>query len=66
MGVLITGGMGYIGSRVAAKLPGSFIVDHKAGNDIDFYTHNMTFSAPKNTVPEQFLSIFLSLKYFLP
>lgn len=38
MGVLITGGMGYIGSRVAAKLPGSFIIDHKAGNDIDFYT----------------------------
>jgi len=38
MGVLITGGMGYIGSRVAAKLPGSYIIDHKAGNDIDFYT----------------------------
>jgi len=35
MGVLITGGMGYIGSRVAARLPGSFIVDHKAGNAID-------------------------------
>jgi UDP-glucose 4-epimerase len=38
MGVLITGGMGYIGSRVAAKLPGSYVIDHKAGNDIDFYT----------------------------
>jgi UDP-glucose 4-epimerase len=38
MGVLITGGMGYIGSRVAAKLPGSYIIDHKAGNDINFYT----------------------------
>jgi UDP-glucose 4-epimerase len=30
--------MGYIGSRVAAKLPGSYVIDHKAGNDIDFYT----------------------------
>jgi len=35
MSVLITGGMGYIGSRVAARLPGSFIVDHKAGNAVD-------------------------------
>jgi UDP-glucose 4-epimerase len=38
MGILITGGKGYIGSRVAKKLPGSYIVDHKAGNDIDHYT----------------------------
>ena len=38
MSVLITGGMGYIGSRVAARLPGSFIIDHKAGNSIDEYT----------------------------
>ncbi len=36
--VLITGGMGYIGSRVAAKLPGSLIIDHKAGNKIDEVT----------------------------
>ena len=35
MSVLITGGMGYIGSRVANRLPGSFIIDHKAGNRID-------------------------------
>jgi len=32
---LITGGMGYIGSRVAKRLPGSYIIDHKAGNKID-------------------------------
>jgi UDP-glucose 4-epimerase len=27
--------MGYIGSRVAKRIPGSFIIDHKAGNEID-------------------------------
>ncbi len=33
--VLITGGMGYLGSLVAERLPGSYIIDHKAGNAID-------------------------------
>lgn len=36
--ILITGGMGYIGSRVAKRFPGSYIIDHKANNRIDSET----------------------------